>query len=280
MLTPDTVLVICRNVIYMALLFLWGGALFRQRLSPGASRKIHEPILLIAFATAVAVLLPVQVARAAQDWSQAFDSDLVAAVISRTTPGRSWTVQAVGALLLIAAYFRRSDLGIVCAGVIIMAGLSLTGHAAASDGVVGLLRQANNVLHLAASAAWIGALPYVMALLPRLSEPSARDVLIRYSGEGHFWVALVLSTGIAATFWIFGGLPTSPSVPYQALWWIKTTSVAAMVLLALHNRYVSVPRLRNQPTALASIRSNTIAEIGLGSAAIALVALFGTLQPR
>lgn len=156
----------------------------------------------------------------------------------------------------------------------------MTGHAAASDGVAGLLCQANDGLHLIVAGAWLGALPYVLTLLPRLGEPETKAILIRYSGEGHLWVSIVLVTGLIATLWIFGGLPLDWSVRYQLLWTLKVAITIAMIGLAIRNRCYLVPRLGEGPEALTAIARATRAEIALGLAAVALVAWFGTLEPR
>lgn len=280
MIDPAIVLVFCRGVIFGAILLLWGAALFRRRLLPGTPRKTYEILLLVALVLAVIALLPVQVARLTGNWASVLDPNMVWRVIERTTPGQSFAMQAIASVALVLAFWRKSDTFIVLAGLGLMIGFSLTGHAAASDGFLGLLRQANNVLHLMASAAWLGALPYVAGLLRRLHEPGMREVLIRYSSEGHVWVALVLLTGLVATIWIFAGIPTQFSARYQLLWLLKVLVTLTMVGLAIFNRYVLVPRLRGEQTALATLRRNALVQIATGLAAVSLVAWFGTLDPH
>ena len=50
--------------------------------------------------------------------------------------------------------------------------------------------------------------------------------------------------------------------------------------LALRNRYVSVPRLRERPDGLAAMARATRSEIALGLIAAALVAWLATLDPH
>jgi putative copper export protein len=53
-----------------------------------------------------------------------------------------------------------------------------------------------------------------------------------------------------------------------------------MVALALMNRYAVVPRLRARgAAAIADLRRLTIAELGLAAGVLALVSLFGLLDP-
>lgn len=103
---------------------------------------------------------------------------------------------------------------------------------------------------------------------------------MRYSGEGHVWVAAVLVTGLTATLWIFDGIPLDWSVRYQSLWALKVFVTLLMVGLAIRNRYFLVPRLGAGPETLRAIAKATKAEVGLGLVAVTLVAWFGTLEPR
>jgi putative copper resistance protein D len=55
--------------------------------------------------------------------------------------------------------------------------------------------------------------------------------------------------------------------------------VAFMISLALFNRFVLMPRLKASLRVLAILRATCTAEIGLGSLAVALVSVFGLLDP-
>lgn len=277
---PGGVLIICRSAIFAAALLLWGASAFRWRLLPDAGRMGFESWAVAVLAVAVAVLLPVQVAGLAGGWGDALDPEMVWAVISSTTNGKAWALQAAATCVVVLAFIANRTGVILAAVTLVFVAQSMTGHAASSEGWVGLLRQANDTLHLVAAGAWLGALPYVLRLLPRLHQPETRAVLIRYSGEGHFWVALVLVTGLIATLWIFEGVPTDVSVRYQLLWWFKVSVSLAIVGLAIRNRYFLVPRLGEGPMALSALAKATRGEIALGFIAVALVAWFGTLEPR
>ena len=77
--------------------------------------------------------------------------------------------------------------------------------------------------------------------------------------------------------------PISPvdwTSAYQEMLGIKIALVLLMVLLASTNRYVFLPRLAVRPAdTVLSIRNCTLAEIGLGLAVVALVSVFGRLDP-
>lgn len=277
---PDFALVLCRSLIFTKGLMIWGATAFRWRLQPGAEQMGFEGWLVIAMVVATAVLLPIQVARIAGGWSEVGDPTLIRDVIAFTSPGQAWALQALAAIATAFAFAMRWTRTVVAATTLVFVAQSMSGHAAASEGGIGLLRQANDVLHMVAAGAWLGALPYVLRLLVHLERAETRAVLIRYSGEGHFWVALVLLTGMTSTLWIFETIPLDWSVRYQFLWAIKVCATVAMVGLALRNRYVLVPRLRTKQNALGALARATKGEILLGLLAVTLVGWFGTLEPK
>ena len=93
-------------------------------------------------------------------------------------------------------------------------------------------------------------------------------------------VALVVVSGIFNTALTLGRPPTDWSSPYQALLGVKIIFVAAMIALAIANRYGFVPNLTGDGAgALAAIRRGAIAEIALGAIVVSLVAVFGMLDP-
>ena len=114
---------------------------------------------------------------------------------------------------------------------------------------------------------------------PAFAEDTAK-ALRRFSFAGHIAVTLAILTGAANTLFIVGHPPTDWASPYQALLVAKIAVVAAMVALALANRYALVPRM-GAPAgdAVRTLRRTTLVEVGLGVVAIALVAAFGTLDP-
>jgi putative copper resistance protein D len=60
----------------------------------------------------------------------------------------------------------------------------------------------------------------------------------------------------------------------------KITLAVGMVTLALVNRYVVVPRLRVRgAAAVADLKRLTIGELGVAAGALALLSLFGLLDP-
>jgi putative copper resistance protein D len=110
-------------------------------------------------------------------------------------------------------------------------------------------------------------------------DGSARTALSRFSGAGHFAVALVLATGTINTWLIVGGWPVSPDSTYQLLLRTKIMLVLAMVGLAIINRYVLVPLIESGRWPLKLLCWSTIGEISLGFWVIGLVSYFAMVEP-
>lgn len=290
MTSPDAALAGCRFVGDAAALSLWGASAYllwlvpedlarvlRARLRAGAGAAVA----LAAAATAAA--LPVEAASVGDGWRDALDPSVVWAVLTGTSGGRAWTVEAVAAGLLVLfrlAPPRPRLAGTAGAAALMLAGLGLTGHAVMQEGWLGALHRFDDALHVLSAGAWLGALVPVLLILPRLARPEERadaaTALRRFSRAGHVAVALALLTGAGDAALVLGRWPTNLRSPYEALLDAKVAAVAAMAALAVVNRYVFMPRL---PAALPALRRATLAEVPLGLLAVALVAVFGLLDP-
>jgi copper resistance protein D len=291
---PDAALIACRFVVYSAALFAWGvsaylWALVPERLSATVGRKLFWPQWLAAglvFAVTLA-MLPMRAAIIGDGWADAVSPDMLSAVLFETTVGMQLQAQTFVSCLMIAAALspaRHRQRNMAVASALALASFAIIGHAAMDDGWLKVFHHANDVLHLLAGGAWVGALLPVMIILSHGGDSEMRSeahlALRRFSRAGHLAVAIVLATGVANMLMIVHGLPVHWSLPYQLLLAIKIALVGAMVLLAIVNRYVFAPRMANEDDrGLSALRRGTIAEIVLALVVVALVAAFGMLQP-
>lgn len=156
------------------------------------------------------------------------------------------------------------------------------GHATLHTGVIGALHKTNHALHLIGAAVWFGGLLpviYCMRLAKGRWYQQAIYTMMRFSRYGHLAVAVVLLTGIANIFFIHGFSQPRHSAWVQLLL-LKCALVGLMVVIALMNRYVLVPRMRQD-----SRRMNlyfiwmTKIEWAIGGVVLAIVSLFATLEP-
>ena len=286
-------LAFCRFAQDAAALMLWGAAAFLVGLvPPGLAAEVAVRLragadAAIALAVVATIArLPAEAAAIGSGWPDALDPATLRAVAFETSAGLSWQVQAVAAasLLLAPVLPPRGRLVLVTAASgLMLAATSLTGHAVMQEGPIGALHRANDVLHVLAAGAWLGALAPVLVILQDLDAPERRrDAMLalrRFSRAGHGAVALVLLSGTANAVLTLGRWPMDLRSPYDVLLDLKIICVAAMVGLAVLNRYVFVPRLSRDRAANQALRRGTLAEFPLGFAAIALVAVFGLLDP-
>lgn len=306
MMEPDAALIVCRFIVYSAALFVWGAsaylwALVPQALSAAVGRKLFRPQWIAAalLLTVTLAMLPLRAATIGDGWADAVSWDMVNSVLFDTTVGMQLQAQIFMSCLVMAAVLspaRHRQRNTAAASALVLASFSIIGHAAMDDGWLKIFHSANDILHLLAGGAWVGALlPVILILSHDYAHDYAPDYAPDYDGEmrgeanlalrrfsraGHLAVAVVLATGAANTLMIVHGLPVQWAMPYQLLLTVKIVLVGVMVTLAIINRYVFVPRMANKDDrGLSALRRGTIAEIVLALVVVALVAVFGMLQP-
>lgn len=292
-MTLDAVVAGNRLLHYLALILVFGSSVFLWKIAaPGLRVQIDRRLILITRAAALLALLtalaglPLQAGEIVGNWQAAVDPAVLQKLL-RTAIGQTWLFRMLLALLLLALSMLRQPgrlRGVVISSSVLLASLALSGHAAMDQGLHGFLHGANHAVHLLCGGAWLGSLLPVLLCLRLLADPVARGdaslTLRRFSSAGHAAVAGVLLSGAINTMLVLGRWPTDWSSPYQLMLSLKILLTAAMVALAILNRYVFVPRMKNAaPAAIASIRRSTLIEICLGMAILALVSVFGMLEP-
>ncbi|MFG1425665.1 copper homeostasis membrane protein CopD [Roseixanthobacter glucoisosaccharinicivorans] len=293
MIAPETALALCRLLFSAAAIALFGAGCFIACLAPPRlGREIGSvagaglrAAAVVAVAASIA-WLPIEAAVIGGGWPSAIDGVTLLTLAFGTMIGWAWMLRMGLALLTATAFAMRSRPGRIHAGLaaLLLASLSLSGHAQMDEGARRTLHIFNHGLHLLSGGFWIGALLLLPACLGRLRDPllrtEATTALRRFSCLGHSAVATVIATGIVNTALILGRWPVDPASPYQRLLDVKIVLVLAMTAIAVLNRYVFVPRLRAGPErAVASIRIGTFVEITLGAGVLALVAVFGLMDP-
>jgi copper resistance protein D len=227
-----------------------------------------------------------EAAEMADAWSGVWDPEMLAGVLFETAFGRLWQARLVLCVVLVAALTLGGDgrwglrTGLAA---LTLASLGLTGHAAMQTGGLGALHRGNDALHLLCGGAWIGGLLPFAFCLHKFVRPELRaealSAMMRYSRYGHFFVPLVVLSGMTNVALTTGVLPFPASSPYRALLLAKIALVGSLVALALVNRYVIVARCAPAATMLRALRTTTVAEITLGTIVIGLVSLFGLWDP-
>ena len=290
----DAALALCRLLHFAAAMLAFGAAGFAwalaprrlaQALTPPVRRMVGAAIL-VAAATAP-IWLALEAGQMGEGWRDSLDPGAIGAVAFDTAFGRVWLWRMALALLLVGALaIGRHDRWppVTLAAGLFLASLGLVGHAAMIAGPAGVADRINHAVHLLCAGAWLGGLPPLILCLRRDADAGLRAevgvALRRFSTMGQAVVALVVATGAVNAALTLEVWRIDLSSPYQALLAAKIAAVAAMIALAAINRYVFVPRLKaRRADALRAIARNSLAEIGLGIAALALVSVFAMLAP-
>lgn len=288
-----TALALCRFAHLMGAIltfgmseYLWVYAPQRLRLAlTPAVRPLAIIMSLIALVSAI-VWLQLEAASMADDSSAALDPGTIGAVLTDTAFGHAWAAHLVLAAALVAVllFGPRDRWGAtLLASAALLASLGLVDHAAMQTGAEGVLHRANDAAHLLTAGAWIGGLvPFAMCLHAYRRDELRKDAvqaMMRFSFWGQFMVAAIVLTGVVNIALTSGHPPIPPTTPYRALLVAKLLIVAVMISLAVFNRFILAPRLKASATALAALRATSIAEIALGFIVVALVSVFGLLDP-
>ena len=290
----DQALILCRLLHYGSAILLFGIALFQSELAPDGLKEALASPFRATFAVALAIALLTTAAwlfllsgQMAGDWADVWTPSTWYAVLADTEFGAVWRYRIVIVLLLCGIFVTRrfrSWHAEALLSALFLASLGLIGHAAMLEGVKEWINRASQIIHLLAGGFWLGMLPPLLLCLGRLSDQASRvdagTALKRFSGAGHFAVALVVATGMLNTRLVLDRWPVHFSSLYQALLAAKIMLVACMISLAIINRYLLVPRLASGEGALKKLRLSTAAEIVLGIGVIALVSVFGMLPPQ
>ncbi|HIF2756132.1 TPA: copper homeostasis membrane protein CopD [Salmonella enterica] len=280
-----------RFIHFASLMLVYGCALYGAWLAPASIRRLmtrrflHQQRHAAAWSViSAAFMLAIQGGLMGGGWPDVFSVSVWGAVL-QTRFGAVWIWQIILALVTLAVVviapikMQRRLLILTVAQFILLAGV---GHATMRDCVAGTLQQINHALHLLCAAAWFGGLlpvVYCMRMAQGRWRQHAISAMMRFSRYGHFFVAGVLLTGIGNTLFITG-FTAIWQTTYGQLLLLKCALVVLMVAIALTNRYVLVPRMRqeNPRTDLWFVRMTQI-EWGVGGIVLAIVSLFATLEP-
>jgi copper resistance protein D len=259
-------------------------------------RRVAAIGLAITAASGAIWILLEAAAMSGLPFSEAIAANVLLTVVNETQFGLLFEIRVVLAIILAACltYDRlaparwlalASALGLVAA-------IAWTGHAGSTPGEKGLLHLTADVLHLIASAAWIGGLvPLALLLAAARRYPGeawtclARDATQRFSMLGIASVATLLGSGIVNAWILVGSINGLIVTPYGRLLTLKIALFAAMVVFAAINRLWLTPRLAlslgsaAQLEALRRLTRNSMIEIALALMIFAIVGMLGTLHP-
>jgi putative copper export protein/mono/diheme cytochrome c family protein len=223
---------------------------------------------------------------------QAISRDTLGLVLDETVFGRLWILRfglsvALGALLLATA---RSDddehklriaMGALVIAAAYLAALAWAGHAAAGREPERDIQLLSDVIHLLAAGAWLGALPGLVWWLGG-TQPldAAAQATRRFSTLGAISVGALVTTGLINAWYLVGDVPALFGTEYGRLLLAKFALFAAMLVIAVANRWYLTPRVAgNDRRALNLLRRNAILEIAAGTVVVMIVGALGVTIP-
>jgi len=290
----EAALALCRFVHFLSTMALFGfNAYVALFTAPGvtreltaAGRRVAAVAIPLALVSALA-WLALEAAAMSDGWGGLVDPDVLRDVLTDTDFGIVWQGRLVVALALIGALAigrHGPSLFLTLASGLLLASLALVGHATMQNGALGAFHRANHAVHLLTTGAWLGGLPAFALCLRMCRDPALRgeamQAMRRFSFWGQFDVALIVLTGAVNIALTSGASPFPPVTPYRALLLLKIALVAFMIAIALFNRYILAPRLRQGERAAEGVMMKTsVAEVALAAVVVALVSLFGLLDP-
>ena len=133
-------------------------------------------------------------------------------------------------------------------------------------------------LHQLATAAWLGALPFLLMAIRRASRPEfVRQLCARFSRLALTSVAILASAGLILSFSYVGSLSATYGTSYGAM--VVTKAILFGLLLFLGALNFQLVRHGEASSILASLKRFGEAEIGIGVTVILAAASLTSLPP-
>lgn len=275
-----------RFLVYLDLLLLAGLLLCAPRIVPGeVPARLTAGLAFAGAILSVAQLLTTALAMTGGD-TAALDAGTLRFIAIETPAGLSGIarVSLLAMLAITAIYAPGVRVLHRLLAIVALTTLAWTGHAGASEGSIGAIHRASDILHLIAAAAWLGTLALLLLALTGSSIATANLIaaLRRFATIGTLIVGTLIVTGVV-NLWAIAGLEALPELAtgaYGRTLTLKLALFAAMLGFAALNRWRLVPRLESgQSAPVQGLRASVTLEAALAVAIILAVAILGTLAP-
>src|SRR5688572_21738947 len=261
--------VLGRGLHFIALTLLLGALACRLLLVPrlrleetvavDLRRRLWRGAAFATLALTAAAVLRLWVQSVAMHGSAAaLEAPLLSLLLTGTTWGRVWVVQAVMLGVFAVAFAAARPAGDRLALLIAVPaalGLAtipaLSGHAAGADRGV-ILAVANDALHVCAGGAWLGTLAMIgVAALPALRLDAAPDRAVaemvdRFSPLAWSMAGLLVTTGVVNSLLHFGAPAELVTTAYGRALLVKLTFFTGVLAAGAYNWRRLRPRLGGQ----------------------------------
>lgn len=234
---------------------------------------IRRSALLLAAAEALYVALDIAVLM--QSGGFAFREVIAASFVST---GLLMIASSLAVAILTGAGSRRRELVLLLPSALILAAAMMTSHAMARlDNRVPLV--ALTAAHQAATAAWIGGLPFLLISLKQMSAPDRiHELCARFSRLAMVSVAVLAAAGFGLARFYVGSWEATYGATYGIMVLGKIVLLGILLSLGALNFRI-VRRMGNTGSLVRSLRHFGEAEIGVGFTAILLAASLTSMAP-
>ncbi len=287
-----------RFVHYAGLFLLFGTAAFfvvaRGWLAHVPMRLFTGAAIILPFVSAG--LMALLIAQMMGVPATALDGQMIGAILFGTDMGTAFLVRICALILgcIAFAMVGRAKLSLPLAMVfyaIALATLPWSGHAAATEGWLGLFHRANDAVHLLAAGGWIGTIGLFFYLVTRAQrEPQtvSRATLLaslhRFAPLGVALVVTVAITGVVNMELVFGlrnAIAVAPN-GYGQLLMAKVGLVGLMLGCAIFNARCVRRRVQlrfDDVEPLRALRVSLAAELSFAVMVVASVAILSVMMP-
>lgn len=284
-------LTICRLLHFATCIFVFGASAFCLALPRGMDasdacsrlRVALRGAALGALLTSILWLLCVA-ASMMGNWQAVLEPELIGAVLSQTEFGTAWSWH-VGLSVVVLLLTIRTDpaqrLATLVASALLLASISLTGHATMDPGALRFLHEGIDASHLLAVGFWLGGLATLPVLLKASAgrPPETLAVLRRFSELGIPAVVIAVTTGIGNALFIVRDWSHLLASAYGEVLTVKVALVAALIGVACFNRFYLMPRLESQARYSNWLGRSVCSELAFGGLILIAASALGTLAP-
>lgn len=297
----DAVYALLRFAQYVLLLGLFGITAFRtfglrQTFGPSGKPAIPLGLTVGVAATLVtsAVLMLVSIAAMMALPAMQVEWGTITAIVSGTDLGWSFLARTAFLVMALGTCLISPKSSAAYTLLTLFVGLSLatlpwSGHAAADEGVIGLMHRLNDAVHLLAAGCWLGAISWFLWLTVaahrQRSMPTAPLLgdIHKFSSIGVLLVAVVAMTGAINAQMIFGIENGFVFIQTNYGWLLaaKLLLVCGMLFFGARNALISRRQIisADTHTNLALLRRSLGAEITLALLVVGLTACIGIMSP-
>jgi putative copper export protein/methionine-rich copper-binding protein CopC len=261
-------------------------------LRPGASRRAASFALgALALLTVALVLRLYAQSVALHGAAFALHPERIAAMLTRTTWGWGWLLQAAGILVVLLGFFaarRGRELGwaLALVGAIALAFTpSLSGHAVAAQELSTLAVLADG-LHVLGAGGWLGSLllvvvvgiPVALALEPGRRATAVAALINAFSPTALAFAGLVVATGLFSAWLHLGSVSALWESGYGRTLLLKIAVLTVVFGTGAYNWLRVKPSLGTERAATHLRRSATI-ELAVGALVLAVTAFLVATPP-